>query len=93
MCKLEPAFVAVPSPLVATLTLEDLSKGVEYLEEKLAGETIDGRGRRHLIIVCALGFENIDQDIWSEWRIVTRTFSGEVPRVSGILSWCGTTPY
>jgi len=84
MCKLEPAFVAIPSPFVVTLTLEGLSKGIEYLEEYLVGEMIDCCVRRHLvqllvIIVCALGVEEIDQDILSERRIVTRTFADEGP--------------
>jgi hypothetical protein len=51
MCKLEPAFVAVPSPLEATLTLEGLSKGVEYLEENLVRKARDCRSRRRSVLI------------------------------------------
>ena len=64
MRKLEPAFVAVPSPLIWTLTLEGLSKevgyleeglskGVEYLEENLVGKATDWGARRQLMIIGA----------------------------------------
>ena len=42
MCKLEPAFVAVPNPLIVTLMLETLSKGVKYFEENTVRKMIDG---------------------------------------------------
>ena len=76
MCELEPAFLTVPNPLVVTLMLETLSKGVEYLEENNVGEMTDCCVRRHLtlvIIVGTLSFEKFGQDSWSEWRIVIRT--------------------
>jgi len=67
MCKLEPAFVAIPDPFVVTLMLETLSKGVEYIEENPFGESVDYWVRRHLeIIVTTVAFEKISQDIWSE---------------------------
>jgi hypothetical protein len=69
MCELEPAFVAVPNPLVVTFMLETLSKKVKYIEENLLGEIIDCCVRWHLVIVVGtLGFEKIDQDIWSGRR-------------------------
>jgi len=67
MCKLEPAFVAVPDPFVVMLMSDTLSEGVKYLEENLVGEMVDCCVRRHLvIIVTTVAFEKISQDIWSE---------------------------
>jgi hypothetical protein len=54
MRELEPAFVAVPSPLVERLKLEGLSKGVEYLEEDLVWNATDCRPRRQLMIIRAI---------------------------------------
>ena len=58
MCEFEPleAFVAVPSPLVVTISLEGLSKGVEYLEEDLVWNATNccRRRRRLLMIVVAV---------------------------------------
>jgi hypothetical protein len=41
MCKLKPAFVAIPNPLVVMLMLETLLKEVKYIEEDLLREMID----------------------------------------------------
>jgi len=54
MCELEPAFVAVPNPLVVTLVFEGLSKGDKYLEEDLVWNTTDCRPRRQLMTVRAV---------------------------------------
>jgi hypothetical protein len=52
MCKLEPAFVAVPSPLIVILRLESLSKGVEYFKENLVWKAMDWRARRQLMNIA-----------------------------------------
>jgi hypothetical protein len=54
MCKLEPAFVAVPNPLVVTLAFEGLLKGDKYLEEDLVWNATDCCPRRQLMIVGAV---------------------------------------
>jgi hypothetical protein len=46
----EPTLVAVPNLLIATLALERLSNGIEYLEEDLVGEAMDCCDRRHVMI-------------------------------------------
>jgi len=51
VCKLEPAFVAVPSLLIVMATLKGLSKGVEYLEENLVREAMDCCAWRHMIVI------------------------------------------
>jgi len=58
MCKLEPAFLAVPNPLIVMLMLETLSKGVKYFEENTVRKMIDGYVPQHLVIIVGTsGFE------------------------------------
>jgi hypothetical protein len=51
MCEFEPALTAVPNLLIAMLTLECLSKGIEYLKENLVGEAMDFCARRHVMMI------------------------------------------
>ena len=60
MCKLEPALIAVPDPLVVMFVLEGLSIGVEYLEEDLAREFADWR---YLIVEVILPFSKLVEDV------------------------------